>query len=919
MRWLRSALLWSVMAAVIASSRAWPNADLDPRSSGAFRADCAGNLMRLSWDEALAAGNELQVEAFNGSRLVFLTPTLAAQCGYSMESDPWGDVRIYASLMACFVDNQDDTTFDVGLRLKLYSRSSPDVVSRDVRKTCSYSRWASTEILCDRNYMEVGGVCPGCRFSASVGEKIQLDALFQVSKFTSGIWKVTFDTPEPVSMVLKEAEQAGYSVVSTSRRLVMRSPYNTAETRSENVAGIPMEVFKVILYHTTPHGMSLVKMAAACPVGGVLFTEDVVSWHVPRRVTPLIDDSFRIAEMHMGINGKRLDRSQMAKRGYTLATTDFHIVLEMPVGSPDGYYKSHAPDYQYHITYTLEPMLEVLWRKETGHDDLRFKVLFPITTPLMPRPPRIKDDTAADDRLFRVHVGTFLQDVALRNITFSTGVLTVAESIAKGFAVREHIFLNGSKSFSLQVRFEADVVSKHNLEPLVTIYNLSLIFGFVALPEETPFAHPVEIQASSQDVVLPTISGTCDQNRFYVSVDSGNQGGNFHTMVGPRRLTPEVSKEYGLLQNGTNFSLVVPYDAPGTVFEFITTDSVRARLDLLLFNPKNDWVLADFYLACFFPLITTSCYPNGTMTAIAVKLESVPNLIPSWLTLRDKSCRPALSDDRFAQFSFSVDSCGTTRTFFDHYMLYENEISLHYNHEGLFRHDNGAAHTSPKDPDYRQTVSCIYVVNETGAVSFNYQPRVSEPAAEIGSGRLMVRMRLAKDSSYELFYEPEDYPVATYLRQPLYFEVALVASADPQLELALENCWATLHEERTSLPRWDLIVDNCENREDKALTVFHPVEGDSSALIKSHVKRFSIKTFAFTRDEEVLEDEIHVHCDAVICDEGNQADGVCRGRCVGAAGGGAARQETKGGVLREQRVDPTLQRQMSFGPLHLNN
>lgn len=73
--------------------------------------------------------------------------------------------------------------------------------------------------------------------------------------------------------------------------------------------------------------------------GGVLFTDEVISWHVPRRVTPLIDGSFKILEMHMGINGKRLDKSQMAARGYTLSTTDFHIVIEIPVGSPDGYYK----------------------------------------------------------------------------------------------------------------------------------------------------------------------------------------------------------------------------------------------------------------------------------------------------------------------------------------------------------------------------------------------------------------------------------------------------------------------------------------------------------------------------------------------------------------------------------------------------
>lgn len=62
------------------------------------------------------------------------------------------------------------------------------------------------------------------------------------------------------------------------------------------------------------------------------------------------------------------------------------------------------------------------------------------------------------------------------------------------------------------------------------------------------------------------------------------------------------------------------------------------------------------------PPLPSECYPNGTMTALAVKVESVPNLIPSWLTLKDQSCKPVSSDDRFAYFSFSVDSCGTTRT-----------------------------------------------------------------------------------------------------------------------------------------------------------------------------------------------------------------------------------------------------------------
>lgn len=65
----------------------------------------------------------------------------------------------------------------------------------------------------------------------------------------------------------------------------------------------------------------------------------MISWHVPYRVTPLVDGSFKVLEMHMGINGQRLDKAQMATLGYRLATTEFHIVIEIPIGAPDGYYK----------------------------------------------------------------------------------------------------------------------------------------------------------------------------------------------------------------------------------------------------------------------------------------------------------------------------------------------------------------------------------------------------------------------------------------------------------------------------------------------------------------------------------------------------------------------------------------------------
>lgn len=47
---------------------------------------------------------------------------------------------------------------------------------------------------------------------------------------------MTFYTPEPVAMVLKEAEQAGYGATMRQTRLAIRSPYHTSETYSEDVS-----------------------------------------------------------------------------------------------------------------------------------------------------------------------------------------------------------------------------------------------------------------------------------------------------------------------------------------------------------------------------------------------------------------------------------------------------------------------------------------------------------------------------------------------------------------------------------------------------------------------------------------------------------------------------------------------------------
>uniref|UniRef100_A0A674EBE3 Zona pellucida protein AX 1 n=1 Tax=Salmo trutta TaxID=8032 RepID=A0A674EBE3_SALTR len=898
---------WVLLSVAVSGQFQRPSSKPSSSKDNGLRSACLGNVLRLTLDKTLAVGSQLEIDAIDGTDIIPLSHTLAAQCGYSVESDPWGNTKVFASLLGCYVDNQVDVVFTLGLRLRMYRDGHSEQV-KHVTETCSYSPWASREILCDRNYMEVSSlmVTPETPVKMVAGQQVHdswEDAIPDAAVAPNGIWKMTFHTPDPKVMLLTDAQRAGYGAMMTQTRL----------TYSVEVAGVPMEVFSVSTYYKT--GNLIVDSAAACPTGGVVFTDKVITWHVPRRITPLISSAVKILETHMGIYGQRLDKTKMATRHYKMSVMESHIIIEIPVGSPDGYYKSHAQDYAYHITYTVEPMLELLWRAENTQADTRYKVLFPITTPLMPRPPHVIDSTVPEQRVFDILLGTFLHDVELMNITFTTRVLTVAECNARGFDVQEHHFANGSKTFSLRVPFSDELVLKQNPDPLTTVYFLPLVFGLLVLPEQTPFPHPAELEASREDVVLPTITGSCDQENFYFSVKYGSKQDNFQTMMlhagSWRELDTELAKLYSLTGNGTHFSIVVPFTAPAAAFELVHFKSIRARVDLLLLEMPNMWQLDDLSLACYFPLTTTECYSNGTATALAVKVESVSNLNPEYLTLRDQSCKPAFSNDRFAFFSFKLNSCGTTRTFFDDVMVYKNEIALPYN-------TGKQSRKGPSAPEYRHTVSCYYLLNHTKTMAFRASPRRTDPVADPGVGHLVVQIRLSQDSSYALFYQNEDYPVEKYLRQPLYFEVELMQSTDPQIEVVLENCWATLHKDRTSLPSWDLIVDSCENLDDLYLTVFHPVVADTRVQVPAHIKRFSINMFTFTKDDAVLKEQIFVHCDAVLCDT-TKPDGICSGQCANALRYANSLRPT--GSKRGPRATDASQykKQISSGPVLLSD
>uniref|UniRef100_A0A672H231 Zona pellucida protein AX 2 n=1 Tax=Salarias fasciatus TaxID=181472 RepID=A0A672H231_SALFA len=582
-------------------------------------------------------------------------------------------------------------------------------------------------------------------------------------------------------------------------------------------------------------GLGSCSQSAWWPVGALIlphlilvsFTSNLITWYLPRHIDPLISSGqFQLLEVHMGVDGQRLTPSEVQARRYSISVSDVHIVIDIPLGAAGGFFKvSDEPTYMNIFFSVLISIL--LWTEDAGHEHTRYKVLFPITTPLIPQPPKVIDNTVPEQQVFKLVLGHFAPDVALVNITFPTGVLSLEECIVRGFKVLEHLSPNGTfKAFTLEV----------------------------------PFTDPVVLQMVRNPP--PSVVGSCDNLNFYILVKYGTQGPNFQTIVGKQVLTQELAKDYGFWENETHFSLVVPFSAPAVVIEAIQSTSLRSRLDVVLKNPETNVHIQEFALACNFFSVLTECFSNGTMTAIALKLESVPTLNPALLTLRDPSCGPVHSNDRYAYFVFTANSCGTTR-----------KVPSRRPTERERLHIKRMTASSLVFSS-RLKVSCYYDINTTHAVSFHTRPRRSEPFAENAKGQHQVELRLALG---ERRPRVEDYPISKPLLQPLYFEVALIKAANPKVSLELENCWGTLNEDRTSQPRWNLIINGCPNPVDPYQVIFHPVWPDARVQHPSLYKRFEVKMFAFAEDQDNLSGQVlssRIKLTSVFNDQH-----VCNGQC----------------------------------------
>lgn len=72
---------------------------------------------------------------------------------------------------------------------------------------------------------------------------------------------------------------------------------------------------------------------------GASVVGEMIYWRFPLNITPLVSSEVEILEVHMGINGRRLTPEEMSSLNFGMTFTESHVVVEIPVGAPGGYYK----------------------------------------------------------------------------------------------------------------------------------------------------------------------------------------------------------------------------------------------------------------------------------------------------------------------------------------------------------------------------------------------------------------------------------------------------------------------------------------------------------------------------------------------------------------------------------------------------
>ncbi|XP_019629874.1 PREDICTED: uncharacterized protein LOC109474104 [Branchiostoma belcheri] len=216
----------------------------------------------------------------------------------------------------------------------------------------------------------------------------------------------------------------------------------------------------------------------------------------------------------------------------------------------------------------------------------------------------------------------------------------------------------------------------------------------------------------------------------------------------------------------------------------------------------------------------------------------------------DPSCKATFNGTHYI-LRTGLYHCGTKVTFDSKYVIFYNNVSLLFTHDGVIT----------RDPDVVIHSVCKYDREEAVMSEFLPIPGGLEFVDE-GFGQLSIRLDMFPTQSYLAPYTTPEYPVHKHLRDMMYLQLQVQGHA-LQLSVIALHCEATSG--YNSSLRYPLIQDGCAS--DDTLQFYAGPDPST--------QRFGLEAFRFVQEVTT----VHIRCEVEVCDAadtGSRCEQGCR-------------------------------------------
>ncbi|XP_026110287.1 uncharacterized protein LOC113083374 isoform X1 [Carassius auratus] len=648
---------------------------------GMFRTECHDRHFWLSVNSNFL-GNKFRFEVQADSKFREVSGQWAAECGYTMALDSWGDLLLRVSYLACLVENQMETKFQLLVWFRNQDSNGKEK-SYPLLLTCPLQvPWSPRELVCEQNYMEVS-VLKLLPPDNHIGTAWVTPAPVELGE---GLleWRVVFRIPalsqgggmREETVPVRLAHLLGYHINTTDSRVLLRCAYGSKMAYMLQWGETDVEVVSATILYKLKWTLLTVDMSVACTIGQARMDGSDVLWSLPRDLPTLVHPPFIEKGLKLGVGGRYLSECVAHQRGYMIHNNNRTLELRIPFGAEGGFIKSHVIDGFYSQSYFVDVFLLREW-EDTAWSLTQQRIFRAIFIHHLPRPVTLINKTVPSQSEFAISLCCFPHDVSLGNVTVAGQRVLWKEMEWKGVHLSQIPFPNNTYMYLFQMPFSHSLIPQKYLGDRFRRYTLYGVFSFILFPGGEIYNHSATVVAELQDVVLPKLKGECTARGVRTLAYYGNiESSEWSLYVGGMKVDWELVElgGFSLDPHELYLSLEVPLYAPGMAYEGLGLQGLLVSVLVSLVHLETAEEQTHVQ-RCVFPVRELLvCLPDGRMVVMVDTAGVSPPVNPNHTALLDPACRPLETDNSRAIFSFSIDSCGTVATHDGDQMIYRNEV-----------------------------------------------------------------------------------------------------------------------------------------------------------------------------------------------------------------------------------------------------